>query len=210
MTEHTRKIQHLERDVAMGWLILQDAPQAKVITDYIDRLRVIAREALDARDGLEEQLEAQRPWRLYKRMTELEEQFQTLEEKSERQATNIGALYRQRRDAELACELSREENTRLIEQLEARDRWDAFTHRETQDMHHALRMFAKYPGLSDEEAAGYTALADEIWDRHAAQTADAYPASEGVAGGLQASAVPAATPPFVVEQNNSNPAGEPS
>ena len=65
---------------------------------------------------------------------------------------------------------------RLQEQLEARDRWAAFTHRETQDMHHALRMFAKYPGLSDEEAAGYTALADEIWERYAAQTAVAYPA----------------------------------
>lgn len=32
------------------------------------------------------------------------------------------------------------------------------------------------------------------------------PASEGVADGLQASAVPAATPPFVVEQDNANPA----
>lgn len=70
------------------------------------------------------------------------------------------------------------EANELVEQLEARDRWAAFTHRETQDMHHALRMFAKYPGLSDEEAAGYTALADEIWDRHAAQTAAAYPARE--------------------------------
>lgn len=67
---------------------------------------------------------------------------------------------------------------RLQRLEETRDRWAAFTHREMQDMHHALRMFAKYPGLSDEEAAGYTALADEIWERHAAQTAAAFPKAE--------------------------------
>lgn len=48
--------------------------------------------------------------------------FQSLVEQNERQATNIDALYRQRRDAELACELTREENTRLLEQLETLER----------------------------------------------------------------------------------------
>lgn len=56
--------------------------------------------------------------KLCRALVSLEEQYAALGEKSERQATNIGALYRQRRDAELACELSREENTRLKEQLE--------------------------------------------------------------------------------------------
>lgn len=45
--------------------------------------------------------------------------YERLHEQNGRQATNIGALYRQRREAELACELSREENRRLLEQLDA-------------------------------------------------------------------------------------------
>jgi uncharacterized coiled-coil DUF342 family protein len=56
-------MQHLDRDLAMGWLIRQDAPQAKEIRDYIDRLRVLARE----RDGLVEQYEALKRNRDYER-----------------------------------------------------------------------------------------------------------------------------------------------
>lgn len=47
------------------------------------------------------------------------------------------------------------------------DRWDAFTEKETQDIHHALRMLTTHPLVSDEEKKDYARLADEIWDRHA-------------------------------------------
>jgi len=43
----------------------------------------------------------------------------SLFEQTERQATNIKALYKQRREAERACELTRAENRRLEEQLGA-------------------------------------------------------------------------------------------
>lgn len=47
-----------------------------------------------------------------------------------------------------------------------------FTKRERMDLHHALRVFAKYPGLPDDEKARYTALADELWEHHAEQVAN--------------------------------------
>lgn len=76
-----QKMQHLDRDLAMGWLIRQDAPQAKEIRDYIDRLRVLVRE----RERLEEQLQTTER-NLQESVAQEHETFQKLREANEQYA----------------------------------------------------------------------------------------------------------------------------
>jgi hypothetical protein len=54
------------------------------------------------------------------------------------------------------------------------DRWDAFSHNETMNIHHALRMLLTHPiQLPQDDQDEIKRLADEIWDRHARLVASA-------------------------------------
>lgn len=43
------------------------------------------------------------------------------------------------------------------------DRWLAFDREERAAIHHALRMYGKYPGLTRQEYEPYRLLADQAW-----------------------------------------------
>jgi hypothetical protein len=47
--------------------------------------------------------------------------------------------------------------------LLARNRWHVFDKHERNTIHAAMRLAARYPGMSSSEQAQITALADEVW-----------------------------------------------
>jgi hypothetical protein len=52
------------------------------------------------------------------------------------------------------------------------DRWEPFTKTETMLIHRALRMLTTHPLTGPDDLQAARRLADEIWDRHAAQVAE--------------------------------------
>lgn len=91
------------------------------LVEQVQALESALAELRDEKRGVEQQHEevVARRDELWTRLLDMEGKYLDSVEQNERQATNIRALYRQRRDAELACEQTREENKRLVEQLEA-------------------------------------------------------------------------------------------